>query len=52
MKGRYAASLIKDILHYHLDLGKTQEETAKLLGISTKTVSRHVIQAVKVNLKM
>lgn len=47
MKGRYAASLIKDILHYHLVLGKTQEETAKLLGISTKTVSRHVIQAKK-----
>ena len=47
MKGRYAAGLIKDILYYHMELGKTQEETAKILGISTKTVSRHVIQAKK-----
>lgn len=47
MRGKYAASLIKDILYYHMELGKTQEETAKLLGISTKTVSRHVIQAKK-----
>ena len=47
MRGKYAAGLIKDILHYHMELGKTQDETAKLLGISTKTVSRHVIQAKK-----
>lgn len=47
MRGRYVAGLIKDILYYHMELGKTQEETGKILGISTKTVSRHVIQAKK-----